>query len=493
MNQSTSLETIVSLCKRRGFIYQGSEIYGGLAGTWDYGPLGVSLKRNILNLWWRMFVEERDDIYGVDAAILMNQKVWQASGHVDTFSDPLVEDLVNHKRYRADHLLKDQGIDTKGLTAQQLDELIKNNKIKSPDGNDLSSVRQFNMMFKTQVGPTWTGWQADGDNYLTGKIQPKSSSGEALADFTIDENRAFSEIIAFDKNAQSYLRPETAQGIFTNFSNIVDSFYPDLPFGIAQQGKAFRNEISPRDFIFRSREFEQMEIEYFVSPDNWQESFEMWRGLVWQWLEALGLDKASIHELEVPESDRAHYSKRTIDFEYDFPIGREELLGLAYRTDFDLMNLQSFSGKKQEYRPKNGDKAFVPHVIEPSFGVERTIMAVLSGAYREDEVNGEKRAYLKLPINLAPVRVAVSPLLKNKPELVDKAREVYVWLKKNYTAVMWDDNGNIGKRYRRQDEIGTPFCVTIDFDSLKDDTVTVRLRDTTEQQRVKVDSLTKII
>ncbi len=493
MNQSTSLETIVSLCKRRGFIYQGSEIYGGLAGTWDYGPLGVSLKRNILNLWWRMFVEERDDIYGVDAAILMNQKVWQASGHVDTFSDPLVEDLVNHKRYRADHLLKDQGIDTKGLTAQQLDELIKNNKIKSPDGNDLSSVRQFNMMFKTQVGPTWMGWQADGDNYLTGKIQPKSSSGEALADFTIDENRAFSEIIAFDKNAQSYLRPETAQGIFTNFSNIVDSFYPDLPFGIAQQGKAFRNEISPRDFIFRSREFEQMEIEYFVSPDNWQESFEMWRGLVWQWLEALGLDKASIHELEVPESDRAHYSKRTIDFEYDFPIGREELLGLAYRTDFDLMNLQSFSGKKQEYRPKNGDKAFVPHVIEPSFGVERTIMAVLSGAYREDEVNGEKRAYLKLPINLAPVRVAVSPLLKNKPELVDKAREVYVWLKKNYTAVMWDDNGNIGKRYRRQDEIGTPFCVTIDFDSLKDDTVTVRLRDTTEQQRVKVDSLTKII
>ena len=493
MNQSTSLETIVSLCKRRGFIYQGSEIYGGLAGTWDYGPLGVSLKRNILNLWWRMFVEERDDIYGVDAAILMNQKVWQASGHVDTFSDPLVEDLVNHKRYRADHLLKDQGIDSKGLTAQQLDELIKNNKIKSPDGNDLSSVRQFNMMFKTQVGPTWTGWQADGDNYLTGKIESKSLSGEALADFTIDENRAFSEIIAFDKNAQSYLRPETAQGIFTNFSNIVDSFYPDLPFGIAQQGKAFRNEISPRDFIFRSREFEQMEIEYFVSPDNWQESFEMWRGLVWQWLEALGLDKASIHELEVPDSDRAHYSKRTIDFEYDFPIGREELLGLAYRTDFDLMNLQSFSGKKQEYRPKNGDKAFTPHVIEPSFGVERTIMAVLSGAYREDEVNGEKRAYLKLPINLAPVRVAVSPLLKNKPELVDKAREVYVWLKKNYTAVMWDDNGNIGKRYRRQDEIGTPFCVTIDFDSLKDDTVTVRLRDTTEQQRVKVDSLAKII
>jgi glycyl-tRNA synthetase len=270
-------------------------------------------------------------------------------------------------------------------------------------------------------------------------------------------------------------------------------FYPDLPFGIAQQGKAFRNEISPRDFIFRSREFEQMEVEYFVDPTKWEEAFETWRKLVWQWTEALGLDKDMVHELEVPENDRAHYSKRTIDFEFDFPIGREELLGLAYRTDFDLKNIERVSGKKMEYRPKDGSKAFTPHVIEPSFGVERAVMAVLSGAYREDEVNGEKREYLKLPKHLAPIKIAVSPLLKNKPELVSKAREVYASLKAQYGSVMWDDNSNIGKRYRRQDEIGTPFCVTVDFDTLEDDTVTVRDRDTTEQKRVAIKDLNQII
>ena len=299
-----------------------------------------------------------------------------------------------------------------------------------------------------------------------------------------------------EDNSISYLRPETAQGIFTNYKNVLDSFYPDMPFGIAQQGKAFRNEISPRDFIFRSREFEQMEIEYFVHPSDWEQEFEKWRKLVWEWTAALGLPKDSVHELEVPESDRAHYSKRTIDFEFDYPIGREELLGLAYRTDFDLENIQKNAGKNMEYRPKDDSTPYVPHVIEPSFGLERAVMAVLCAAYTEDEVNGEKRSFLKLPDHLAPIKVAVSPLLKNKPELVAKAREVFNELKKIYGNVMWDDNGNIGKRYRRQDEIGTPYCVVVDFETLEGDsvdTVTVRHRDTTEQTRHPISDLQNVL
>ncbi|HYH36565.1 MAG TPA: glycine--tRNA ligase [Candidatus Saccharimonadales bacterium] len=427
-----TLDEIVSLCKRRGFIYQGSEVYGGLAGTWDYGPLGVQLKRNIQGLWWKTFVEDRDDMYGVDAAILMNQKVWQASGHVDTFTDPLVECSNCKSRFRADK------IDTaKCPSCGQKDTF--------------GEPRQFNMMFKTNVGP-------------------------------VD-----------DENSISYLRPETAQGIFTNYKNVIDSFYPDLPFGIAQQGKAFRNEISPRDFVFRSREFEQMEIEYFVAEKDWEKAFEQWRRDINVFLKDLGLPEDKVHELEVPDDDRAHYSKRTVDFEFDFPIGREELLGLAYRTDFDLNNIEKGSGKKMEYRPKDGGAAFVPHVIEPSFGLERAVMAVLTAAYRTDEVNGEKRSYLKLPKNLAPVKVAVSPLLKNKEELVTKAREVYKTLKEELGNVMWDDNGNIGKRYRRQDEIGTPYCVVIDFDTLEDGTVTVRDRDTTKQERVKAQDLQEVL
>ena len=442
------MEDIISLCKRRGFIYQGSDVYGGLSGTWDYGPLGVQLKRNIMNLWWRMFVDERDDIYGVDAAILMNPKVWQASGHVDTFVDPLCEDTVNHRRYRTDHILKDNGIDADGLMMEQMDEVIAEKGIKSPDGNPLSKSRTFNMMFKTSVGATES------------------------------------------EDSAAYLRPETAQGIFTNFKNVVDSFYPDLPFGIAQQGKAFRNEIAPRDFVFRSREFEQMEIEYFVNPENWQEAFDELLKSTHEFLEALGLDSENIHELDVPAEDRAHYSKKTIDIEYDFPIGKEELMGIAYRTDFDLMNIQRVSGKSMEYTIKGTNEKFVPHVIEPSFGVERALMAVLSSTYREDEQNGSKRVYLALPEHLAPVKFAVSPLLKNKPELVEKAREIYASLsKKNPGRVMWDDNGNIGKRYRRQDEIGTPHCVVVDFQTLEDDTVTIRERDTTEQRRVRTEEL----
>ena len=445
MNQ-VKMEDIISLCKRRGFIYQGSDVYGGLSGTWDYGPLGVQLKRNIMQLWWRRFVDERDDMYGVDAAILMNQKVWQASGHVDTFVDPLCEDTVNHRRYRTDHILKDNSVDADGMTMEQMDAVIAEKGIKSPDGNPLSQSRTFNMMFKTHVGATES------------------------------------------EDSISYLRPETAQGIFTNFKNVVDSFYPNLPFGIAQQGKAFRNEIAPRDFVFRSREFEQMEIEYFVDPSKWQEAFDELLAATHAFLAELGLRQEHIHELDVPPEDRAHYSKKTIDIEYDYPIGREELMGIAYRTDFDLMNIQRVSGKSMEYTVKGTNTKFVPHVIEPSFGVERALMAVLSGAYREDEQNGEKRVYLALPEYLAPVKFAVSPLLKNKPELVEKAREVYAQLAKaNPGRVMWDDNGNIGKRYRRQDEIGTPHCVVIDFQTLEDGTVTVRERDTTEQRRVKVE------
>lgn len=440
--ENKRLEDIVALCKRRGFIYQGSSVYGGLSGTWDYGPLGVVLKRNIMNLWWKTFVDSRTDMYGVDAAILMNQKIWQASGHVKTFVDPLCEDTINHKRYRTDHLIKDAGFDPDGLTMSEMDQLIKEKNIKSPDGNLLSESKTFNMMFKTHVGPV--------------------SNDSSI----------------------SYLRPETAQGIFTNYKNVVDNFYPNLPFGIAQQGKAFRNEISPRDFIFRSREFEQMEIEYFVDPKTWEAEFEKWINLIYEWCDLLGLDRNKIFAKEVPKEDRAHYSKRTVDFEYQYPIGKEEMLGLAYRTDFDLSNIEREASKSMAYTIKGTNESFVPHVIEPSFGVERALMAVISEAYREDEVNGEKRVYLKFPEHLAPIRFAVSPLLKNKPELVDKAKEVFSLLKKKYSNVMWDDNGNIGKRYRRQDEIGTPYCVVIDFDTLSDGTVTVRDRDTTEQKRV---------
>jgi glycyl-tRNA synthetase len=423
-----SLEDITSLAKRRGFIFQGSEVYGGLSGTWDYGPLGVQLKRNLENQWWKTFVEERDDMFGVDAAILMNPSVWRASGHVDTFTDPLVECSNCKSRFRADHtnLEKCENCGQEGT---------------------IGAAREFNMMFKTHVGP----------------VQ--------------------------DDESISYLRPETAQGIFTNYKSIVDSIYPDLPFGVAQIGKAFRNEISPRDFVFRSREFSQMEVEYFIPEQGWEEHFDKWREDIKSFLASVGVDMSRVEELEVPEDDLAHYSKRTIDFEFAYPHGKDELLGLAYRTDFDLKNIETASGKKMAYRPKDGSEPFIPHVIEPSFGVERLVMAVLISAYTVDEQEGEPRAYLKLPDHIAPVKMCVSPLVRNKEEIVGKASEVYEMLQQKYGAVMWDDNGNIGKRYRRQDEIGTPKCITIDFDTLEDGTVTVRDRDTLEQVRVKPEDI----
>ena len=391
------MEKIVSLCKRRGFVFQGSEIYGGLAGTWDWGHFGVALKNNLKQSWWKKFVDGRRDMYGLDAAILMKDKVWEASGHVAGFSDP------------------------------------------TEDG------KQFNVMFKTQIG-------------------------------------------AGEEAAVSYLRPETAQGMFVNFKNTIDAFHPKLPFGMAQIGKAFRNEIAPRDFIFRQREFEQMEIEYFIPPTDWEKYFEYWRGEMLEWMEEVGLAMDKVHELEVPDNERAHYSKRTIDFEFDYPFGRLELFGLAYRTDFDLKN------HGLEYLDEETSEKIVPHVIEPSFGVDRAVLALILSAYAEDEKNGEVRSYLKFAPSIAPVICAVSPLLKNKPELVEYANtKVFAPLKTEFGRVIWDDNGNIGKRYRRQDEIGTPFCIVVDFDTLTDDTVTVRDRDSGEQERVKVADLKNYI
>ncbi|MFA6050529.1 MAG: glycine--tRNA ligase [Candidatus Paceibacterota bacterium] len=446
-------EKIIALCKRRGFIYQGSEIYGGLAGTWDYGPLGVALKNNIQNLWWKRFVLDREDMYGMDAAILMNQNVWKASGHVAGFADPLVEDLKTKKRFRADHLLEAAGIDPKGMKVADIDALIKEKGIKSPDGNPLGEVRQFNMMLKTSIGA----------------IEDDSSI--------------------------SYLRPETAGGMFVNFKNIVDSFHPRLPFGMAQIGKAFRNEIAPRDFIFRVRELEQMEIEYFIAPSMWEEVFESFRKEVWEYTKDVGLSQEKVHELEVADGDRAHYSKRTIDFEFDFPFGRKELYGLAYRTNFDLKAHTDASKTDLSYYDEETKERFIPHVIEPSFGVGRTLLAVLSDAYCEDELGGEARTYLKFSPKVAPMLAAVFPLLKNKPELVSKAREVYTEIRKAFSGrVMFDDNGNIGKRYRRQDEIGTPYCITVDFDTIeKDAGVTIRNRDTGQQERKSVAEVIDLI
>ena len=444
------LEDIVSLCKRRGFIFPGSEIYGGFAGTWDYGPLGVTLKKKIMDAWWKFFVEDRDDMYGIDAAILMNPKTWVASGHTATFADPLVECKECKSRFRADKIANNIN---ESVTTEEF--LATHTKCPVCGKENWGPIRKFNMMFSTHVGAVLP----DDDQELSAK------------------NIA-------------YLRPETAQGIFTNYKNVVDTFYPNLPFGLAQQGKAFRNEISPRDFILRDRECSQMEIEYFVHPNAWEENFEKMRKAQHEFLEEIvKLPKEKIHEFEVPAEDRAHYSKRTIDFMFDYPNGEEELMGLAYRTDFDLQNIARESGKSMEYRDKITGETLIPHVIEPSIGVERLFLAILATAYTEDEINNEKRIVLKLPENLAPYKFCVSPLLKNKPELVTKAKEVYDILRQKYSSITWDDSGNIGKRYRKQDEIGTPKCIVIDFDTLEDNTVTVRDRDTTKQTRIKIDNL----
>ncbi|PIZ61628.1 glycine--tRNA ligase [Candidatus Saccharibacteria bacterium CG_4_10_14_0_2_um_filter_52_9] len=435
------LEDIVSLAKRRGFVFQASEIYGGLAGFYDYGPLGVELVNNLKQEWWKAMVREHDNIFGVDSAIIQNPKLWEASGHVGGFTDPLVEDTVTHKRYRADHLA---GVDSNDL--KELTKLLKDKK--SPDGNPLSEPRVFNMMMKTYVGPVE------------------------------------------DSESTAYLRPETAGPMFTNYENVRETMRAKLPFGVAQIGKAFRNEISPRDFIFRVRELEQMEMQYFIRPAEQEKTYEEWRDFAWKFLtERLGIDEKNLEWHEHDAKERAHYAAAAHDIYFKFPQGFKELWGTHNRTDYDLGAHQKASGKDLQYFDDQSQERFTPYVIESSVGVGRMLMAVLTDAYHEEEINGETRVVLKLKPDLAPYRVAVSPLLKNKPELAKKAREVYDALKKEFGNVMWDDNGNIGKRYRRQDEIGTPYCVVIDFGTLEDDTVTVRDRDTTKQTRVAIANL----
>lgn len=426
-NKNELMDKIVSLCKRRGFIFQGSEIYGGLAGTWDYGPYGASLSYNIKELWWKHFVSEQENIFGISTPTIMPEAVWRASGHLSGFTDPMIECKKCHHRFRADHLDK-KNLETK----------------KCPDcGGELGEEKAFNLMFPLNMG----------------------SSSDSVA----------------------YLRGEIAPGMFVNFKNILDTMRPSLPFGIAQIGKAYRNEIAPRDFLFRVREFDLMEFEFFLREEDWEKYFEFWRGEMWKWIERVGINKEMVYELEVSPEDRAHYSKRTIDFEFEWPFGRKELYGLAYRTDHDLKSHSVGSGTDLNYFDESTKEKFIPHVVEPSMGHGRTMLAVLVSSYREDEMNGEIRSYLAFKPSIAPVKVAVFPLLKNKPELVEKASEVYKIIKKEFGSVEFDDNGNIGKRYRRQDEIGTPFCVTIDFDTIeKDNSVTIRDRDTGIQTRVEI-------
>jgi glycyl-tRNA synthetase len=446
--EENKMEKIVSLCKRRGFVFQGSEIYGGLAGTWDYGPYGALLKNNIRDSWLDFFVHSRDNMYLIDGSILMHPKVWEASGHIGSFTDPLVEDLKSKKRYRADHILEAAGIDASKMTLSEMDAKIKELNLKSPEGNSVSDVRTFNMMLETKVG-------AVDDSAIT-----------------------------------TYLRPEEAQNIFINFRNVLNSFSPKLPFGIAQVGKAFRNEITPRDFTYRMREFEIMEFEYFIRPDaNWEKIFRSFLEEQLNWLESVGIPKKHLSEYEHPDTARAHYSKKTVDLLFEYPFGKKELTGLAHRGDFDLTEHQNHSGISMEMTPE-GENSFIPHVLEPTVSVDRALLAVLVSVYAEDELGGETRTYLKLNPKLAPVKMAVFPLLKNKPQLVEKAREIYKTLKKEFGAVEFDDNGNIGKRYRRQDEIGTPFCITVDFDTLeKSAGVTVRDRDTGKQERISENDL----
>lgn len=460
--RNVTMEDIISLCKRRGFIYPGSEIYGGLAGTYDYGPLGALLKNNLRTSWLNFFVFSKDNMYLIDTPILMHPKVWEASGHTAEFIDPLVDDLVTKKRYRADHLLEEAGVDAERLTVLEMDQKIKELGLKSPEGNPLSDVRKFNLMLETKLG-------------------------------AVEET-----------SVTTYLRPEEAQSMFINFKNVLDSLSPKIPFGIAQVGKAFRNEITPRDFTYRLREFEIMEFEYFIHPnEDWEKLFDQFLEEQKKWLALIGLDTSKLHPLEHPDTARAHYSKKTVDLEYEYPFGTKELTGLAHRGNYDLTQHEKFSGQTLSIFDEESKERYLPHVLEPTVSIDRSILALLCNAYNEviDE-KGEARVYLKFPKHIAPYIACVSPLLKNKPELQEKARSIFSSLKKEFGNVVYDDNGNIGKRYRRQDEIGTPYCIVVDFDttgtgenidpSLKD-TVTIRNRDTGEQERIAIEKLVEYI
>lgn len=447
-----SFDDIVSLCKRRGFVYPSSEIYGGLRNVYDYGPVGVELLRNIRDLWWKNFVQKRPEIVGLESAILMHPTVWVASGHVGGFSDPLIEDKVNHKRYRADHLVEDwikknnkEEIDLDSLSADELSEYIGKNKIKSPDGNELTSVKQFNLMFKTALG----------------------STEEEMSDL--------------------YLRAETAQGMYVDFKNILDSTRLKVPFGVAQQGRVFRNEITTGKFLFRMLEFQQMEIQYFFDGKNWEEQFESWRNEIENWyFNILGISKDKTKWK--PHSKLIFYAKAAEDIQYEFPWGFDEVSGLHYRTDYDLNTHMKHSGEKIDYLDPNTNEKYVPHVLETTWGLDRNFFMILADSYYEKD----GRVILKLSPSLAPYKAAVFPLLANKPELVSKAKEIFDMLIDRFN-VAWDDRGNIGKRYAAQDEIGTPWCITVDFDSLEKGDVTVRDRDTGEQKRVSVDKLIEFL
>lgn len=449
MSQNDLMEKIVSLCKRRGFIYPGSEIYGGLANSWDYGPLGHLLKQNIKNAWWKFFVQEREDMVPLDTAIIMNPKVWEASGHLQNFSDELVECKSCHRRFRTDHLL--QAISSKpGYDKEKIRDI---KDVRCPDCNgEFTAPKSFNLMFKTFLGTTE------------------------------------------DSSTVAYLRPETAGGMFVNFKNIQQTTRRRLPFGIAQIGKNFRNEITPGNFIFRTREFEIGEFEYFINPKDWEKTFEMWLSEIKRWwkdIMQVNMKNLVWHEIE--EGDRAHYSKRTVDVEYKYPFGLSELHGIAYRTDFDLSRHEKVSGQDLHYTDPETNEKFLPHVIEPTFGIDRMLLVSLLEAYTEEEAptseegETEMRVVMKFPKHLAPIKVAVLPLSK-KEELSSFAREIADDLRKSF-YVDYDETQSIGKRYRRQDEVGTPYCVTVDFESLEDKKVTVRDRDTMKQERMAIAKL----
>ncbi|MDP8945973.1 MAG: glycine--tRNA ligase [Actinomycetota bacterium] len=439
------MDKIVAFCKRRGFVYQSSEIYGGIRSSYDYGPLGVEMKRNIKEEWWRRMVHMREDMVGLDSAIIMHPKVWEASGHTATFNDMLVESRTSKRRYRADHLIEDAtGIDAEGLSPEQLTRIIeKDERVKDPadGGRDFAPVRPFNLMFETYMGPVKTS-----------------------------ENLA-------------YLRPETAQGIFVNFKNVLQTSRVKVPFGIAQIGKSFRNEITPGNFIFRTREFEQMEMEFFVEPGKDEAWHEYWIEERWNWYTNLGLKEENLRRYEHPKEKLSHYSKRTVDLEYNYAsVGWSELEGIANRTDYDLKQHAAYSGENLEYFDQATGERYIPYVIEPAVGPDRIMLAFLVDAYTEEEVRGEERTLLKLHPRIAPTKAAVFPLSKKEP-VSTIARNLYDDLKGDY-RIFYDDSGSIGRRYRRQDEAGTPFCVTVDFDTIEDKEVTIRDRDTLEQERV---------
>jgi glycyl-tRNA synthetase len=458
MNNVT-LEKVIALSKRRGFVYPTSDIYGGLASSYDYGPMGAELLRTIRNLWWEELITRRTDMVGIDSQIMLHPETWVASGHVNAFNDPLVEDKVTHKRYRADHLIEawlekhpqPEKIIVENLNLEQMGAVIEQLKIKSPEGNDIFPPKAFNIMFQTAIG------------VVEGEKMPV------------------------------YLRGETAQGIFTNFNNILNSTRMQLPFGVGQIGKSFRNEITTGQFVFRTLEFEQAEIEYFFDPEqtDWKALFKDWQDAMWSFINStLGIRAENLRWRRHSDSERSFYSLDTYDLEYCFPFGFKELWGIAYRTDYDLKQHIDHSGKDLSYTDPKTNKTLVPHVIEPAVGVNRILLMALCDAYWEDTQN--QRVVLRFKPALAPFKVAVFPLLRNKPELVEKARGVFKQISRKFAAT-WDERGNIGKRYYAQDEIGTPFCLTIDFQTLEDDTVTVRERDSMQQVRVAIADLPSYI